>query len=74
MVKQIARRPIGQDVAWALIDFLLDFQQPLRSDFCEVIPFGEILSDQAVVVLHSSFFPRTIWFAEKTLASQQFVD
>ena len=66
-VKQIARRPLGLDVAWALIDLLLDFQQPLRSDFCEVIPFRKILSDWAVVVLHSSFFPRTIWYAEKIL-------
>ena len=57
MVKEVVRRLIGQDVARAIVDLLLDLQEALRSDCCEVMPFGEILPDQSVVVLHPALFP-----------------
>ena len=57
MVKEVIRRLIGQDVARAIVDLLLDLQEALRSDRREVMPFGEILPDQSVVVLHPALFP-----------------
>jgi hypothetical protein len=40
-----------------MVDLLLDLPEALRSDRREVMPFGKILSDQTVVVLHTAFFP-----------------
>jgi hypothetical protein len=57
VVKEIARRLVGEDVARTAADLLLDLQEALRSDRCEVMPFGKILPDQTIVILHPAFFP-----------------
>ena len=57
VVKEIVRRPVGQDVARTVIDLLLDLKESLQGDRCEIITFWEILPDQAVVILHPAFFP-----------------
>src|ERR1035437_901073 len=74
VVKEIVRGLVGQDVARAVIDLLLDLTKALQSDLCEIITFWKILPDQTVVVLHPAFFPRSVGFTEIAFAFQQLVN
>jgi hypothetical protein len=48
---------VGEDVARATIDLLLDLLESLWSDRGEVMPFGEMLSDRIVMNFYPAFFP-----------------
>ena len=64
VVKEIVRGLVGQDVARAVVDLLLDLKESLLGDHCEIITFWKILPDQAVVVLHPAFFPGPVGLAD----------
>ena len=55
------------DLAWTVVDLLLNLLEPFLRDGGEVISFGEILPDKPVVVLYTALLPGMVGFAEIAL-------
>ena len=66
-------RVVAKDVSRAVVDLLFDLLQSIRSNPGKVRSFRKILPHQPVVILHATFLPRTVGFAEVTLTSQQVI-
>ena len=67
MVREVIWRHIAGDLAWTVVNLLLNLLEPFLRDGGEVTSFREILPDKPVVGLHTALLPGMVGFAEIAL-------